>query len=76
MFKIRMNMAAGATMNLDIQYNGGEWETMGQRTGNGLGTIILPVIPKRCDHVRYRLTGTGDVTIYSISRMMEVGGDG
>ena len=76
MFKIRMNMAEGATMNLYMQYNGGEWEHMGQRTGTGLGSFTLPVIPKRCDHVRYKLTGSGDVAIYTISRMMEVGGDG
>ena len=76
MFKIRMRMAEGATMSLYIQYNGGDWEYMGQRSGNGLGTFVLPVIPKRCDHVRYKLTGSGDATIYTISRMMEVGGDG
>ena len=76
MFKIRMRMAEGASMQLYIQYNGGEWEYMGQRSGTGLGTFILPVIPKRCDHIRYRLEGTGDARIYSISRIMEVGGDG
>ena len=76
MFKIRMNMAEGAFMQLYIQYNNGEWEYMGQRQGTGLGTFVLPVIPKRCDHIRYRLEGIGDVKIYSISRIMEVGGDG
>ena len=76
MFKIRMRMDEGASMQLYIQYNGGEWEYMGQRSGTGLGTFILPVIPKRCDHIRYRLEGTGDARIYSISRIMEVGGDG
>lgn len=76
MFKIRMDLDEGAEMTLDISYNGGNWETMGTRTGNSLGTFVLPVIPKRCDHVRYRLSGTGGVRIYSISRIMEVGGDG
>ena len=76
MFKIRMKMAEGASVTLYIQYNGGEWESKGTRNGNGLGTFILPVIPKRCDHVRYKLIGNGDAAIYSISRMMEVGGDG
>ena len=76
MFKIRMDLDAGADMELEMQYNGGAWEPMGTRTGNGLGTFVLPVIPKRCDHVRYRLSGHGGVRIYSISRIMEVGGDG
>ena len=76
MFKIRLKLAEGASATLSIQYNGGEWESMGTRTGDGLKTFILPVIPKRCDHVRYKLTGTGDAAVYSISRIMEVGGDG
>ena len=76
MFKIRMRLDEGAVMKLYMQYNGGEWEYMGQRTGTGLGTFVLPVIPKRCDHVRYRLEGTGGMRLYNISRIMEVGGDG
>ena len=76
MFKIRIWLAENAEMTLEMQYNGGEWENMGTRTGNSLGTFQLPVIPRRCDHVRYRLSGTGGVRIYSVSRIMEVGGDG
>ncbi len=76
LFKIRMDMAAGAYMQLWISYNGGDWEMMGERTGTGLGTFILPVMPKRCDHIRFKLEGSGNAAIYSISRLMEVGGDG
>jgi len=76
MFKIRMSMEPGARMSLQMKYNNGDWEDMGVRRGTGLDTFVLPVVPKRCDHVRYRLTGRGAATIYSISRIMEVGGDG
>ena len=78
MFKIRIGLAADAWMKLYMQYDGGEWEYMGQRywEGAGMGTFILPVIPKRCDRVRYKLEGQGDAVIYSISRILEVGGDG
>ena len=76
MFKIRMSMEEGAEMTLYIRYNNGKWEKMGTRKGTGLGTFVLPVIPKRCDHVRFKLEGKGDATIYSISRILEVGGDG
>ena len=76
-FKIRMSMENKATMKLLISYNGGPWEDMGTRKGTGLlDTFELPVIPKRCDHIRYRLEGTGGMAIYAISRIMEVGGDG
>ena len=77
MFKIRMSMEDKARMKLLISYNGGAWEEMGVRKGTGLlDTFVLPVIPKRCDHIRYRLEGTGGIVIYAISRIMEVGGDG
>ena len=76
MFKIRMSMEDGAKMSLQIRYNNGPWEDMGTRKGTGLETFVLPVAPKRCDHVRYRLSGKGEATIYSISRILEVGGDG
>ena len=76
MFKIRMDLDEGAWMKLFMQYNSGEWEYIGQRSGTGLGTFVLPVIPKRCDHVRYKLEGEGGMKLYSVSRIMEVGGDG
>ena len=34
------------------------------------------VVPKRCDHLRFKITGKGKAKIYDVSRMMEVGGDG
>lgn len=76
LFKIRMELEEDATVRLYMQYNGGEWELKGEKTGTSLKTFVLPVIPKRCDHVRFKLEGNGGATIYDISRIMEVGGDG
>lgn len=76
MFKIRMELEANAWVKLYMQYNGGEWELAGERTGEQLQTFVWPVIPKRCDHVRFKLEGNGGATIYDISRITEVGGDG
>ena len=76
LFKIRMELEENAWVRLYMQYDGGEWELKGERTGTSLKTFVLPVIPKRCDHVRFKLEGHGVATIYDISRIMEVGGDG
>lgn len=76
LFKIRMELEENAWVRLYMQYDGGEWELKGERTGTSLKTFVLPVIPKRCDHVRFKLEGHGGATIYDISRIMEVGGDG
>ena len=76
MFKIRMDLAEGASIILYMQYNGGEWILQEERTGTGLRSFSIPVRPKRCDHVRYKIVGHGPATIYDISRVMEAGGDG
>lgn len=76
-YNIRAKLAQGATMSLALEYDSeGRWESAGTWSGDALtGTINIPVIPRRCDHLRLRITGTGDVKIYSISRMLEGGSD-
>lgn len=76
LFKIRIALDEKAYMRLWIKYNEGRYEFKGERRGDRLRTFVLPVIPKRCDHIRFKLTGHGGATVYGISRMMEVGGDG
>lgn len=77
MFKIRMYLDPDAHMKLWIKYNENPlYELMGERRGNEMRTFILPVIPKRCDHLRFKITGHGDMKVYDLSRIMEVGGDG
>ena len=76
LFKIRVELSAEAWIKLYMQYNGGEWIYQGERHGDGLKTQVIPVVPKRCDNVRYRIEGHGQAAVYDISRIMEVGGDG
>ena len=77
MFKIRAYLEPGAVMRLWIRYDDNVlYEYIGERQGHDLRTFILPVIPKRCDHLRFKITGTGTARIYAISRILEVGGDG
>ena len=71
-----MFLAPGSFMRLWIKYDDNLYEFMGERHGHDMRTFQLPVIPKRCDHVRFKITGRGDAKIYDISRVLEVGGDG
>lgn len=75
-FKIRMALGENAYIRLYMKYDNGDWEVKGEKTGTDLKTFVLPVVPKRCDHVRFKIVGYGDATIYDISRIMEVGGNG
>ena len=77
MFKIRMYLDPEAYMRLWIKYDDNAlYELMGERRGHDMRTFVLPVIPKRCDHCRFKITGHGEARIYDLSRVMEVGGDG
>ena len=76
-FNIRMYLAEDTTARLEIQYNDdGIWRNKGEIRGNRMKSFVLPVIPQRCDHLQFRIKGKGDMRIYSVSRVLEVGADG
>ncbi len=77
-FNIRAKLAAAATLRLEIEYDSdGEWTFAGAYAGAGAArTFTIPVVPRRCDHLRLRLSGVGDAKIFSIARILEQGGDG
>lgn len=77
-FDIRMYLEEEGRAQLEIMYDSdGEWRKQGgEIRGNRMRTIVLPVVPRRCDHLRFRIKGKGEFRIYSISRNLEVGSDG
>lgn len=55
----------------------GDWLLAGRLEGHGkVRSAMLPVRPRRCDHFEMRLEGSGDVRVFSISKIMERGEDG
>lgn len=75
-FDIRMYMEEGGKARLWIQYDSsGNWEYKGEIQGRRMKNFVVPVVPRRCDHMRVKITGKGEMRIYSISRIMEVGSD-
>ncbi len=76
-FDIRMYLEEGSRAELEIMYDDdGEWKKMGEIHGTRIRNTMIPVLPRRCDHLRFRIRGEGECRIYSISRMLEVGSDG
>lgn len=76
---IRMKMAKGAAVQAYVEYDSsGEWLEAGSKmTNEGFtNTVMLPIFPRRCDHMRFKLEGTGDITIYSMTRQVYIGSDG
>lgn len=72
----RLSMEVGKRIYVFAEYDSsGTWEQIGAITGSSLSTFTFPVRPKRCDHLRLRIVGTGSAKIYSISKTLEQGSD-
>ena len=75
-YSLRLQLAPSARVQVWLQYDSdGEWLPGGTVERGGLGTVTLPVRPRRCDHLRLRLTGRGEAKLLSLTRIREVGGD-
>lgn len=73
-FYIRAELEYGADMKAEIQYDSEDtWQEVGRVSVTKKRTCILPIIPRRADHIRLRLSGTGKCTIFSITREYYVG---
>ena len=74
--QIRMQITDGARATLFIQYDSdGIWHRKGEMTGKGIKTHLFPIVPVRCDHMKIKIEGSGDVKIISIAKVLEEGGD-
>ena len=72
----RMALELGAKVYIDAQYDSsGVWERLSSMTGTTLRSFAVPVRPKRCDHLKIRLSGEGDAKIYSFVKTVEEGSD-
>lgn len=75
-FSVRMILPRGSRMNVYIMYDSdGKWHSCGHIVGTGTRTFMLPVRPRRCDHFRIGIAGTGSVKIYSFAKVFEKGSD-
>lgn len=75
-YNLRLHMEQGATLRIYLQYDSeGRWIPCGKIKKSGTGTVTLPIKPRRCDHMQMKLEGEGNVKIFSITRVLEVGSD-
>ena len=73
---LRMNMDVDSEVRVYAQYDfSNEWEILFSQRSNHLRSFSLPIRPKRCDHMKLRIEGEGDVKIYSITKAIEQGSD-
>lgn len=73
---LRAAMEVGATARVYGQYDScGVWELLCVLAGSSLRSFQVPIRPKRCDHMRLRIEGEGDIKLYSITKTIEQGSD-
>lgn len=73
---VRISMEVGTNVDFYLQYDSsGIWEHKFNMSGKGKRTFTIPVIPKRCDHFKYKVVGRGMGKVYSITKTTEQGSD-
>ena len=73
---VRLSMELGTNVDFYMQYDSsGNWEHIFNMSGTGTKSVNIPVLPRRCDHFRYKIAGKGDCKIFSITKTIEEGSD-
>lgn len=66
---LRFAMAAEASLSVYIEYDSsGSWELAGRVQPTRAGAARLPLRLRRCEHIRLRLCGSGDIKLISLTR--------
>lgn len=75
-FDLRLYLAQGASMKVYIEYDSsGTFEQQAELSGTGTGSVVIPVRPRRCDHFRIRMSGVGQMALYSFQKIYKRGSD-
>lgn len=73
---MRASGSKGAKIKVYFQFNSdGVWHKKYESKIEKTGSFILPFITPRCDHMRMKVEGKGDVKILSISRKVQFGSE-
>lgn len=68
---LRMKVEKGGYAILSVSYDDGVFTPVERIDEHHLDSIVIPVKPRRCDHMRYKLSGRGQFRLYSISKVIE-----
>lgn len=67
--KLRIEAAENAQVAVSVQYDSdGVWRAAGAFPAGKKRTFLLPLVPRRCDHFRVRVQGTGAWRLLSLAR--------
>jgi hypothetical protein len=73
---VRLLINIGSKVSIYAEYDSlGAWEHVLTMEGKSLRTFAIPVRPKRCDHLRLKIEGSGEAKIFSICKTIAQGSD-
>ena len=65
--QMRMELSAGSTVQVAMQFDSdGVWHTVRTLSATKKRSFYLPIIPRRNDHYRIKLSGSGEWRLYSL----------
>lgn len=67
--QLRLELSANASITISMQFDSdGVWREVKTLTTTVKRSYYLPIIPRRSDHFRIKITGTGDWKLWSLVR--------
>lgn len=74
--QVRVELDENSTLDVDVQFDSdGVWHRVKTLTATVKGSFVLPIIPRRSDHFRIRLSGRGNWKLWSLVRESYIGSD-
>lgn len=74
--QLRLEADEGSTVRVEVQFDSdGVWRPVKELASTRKRTYLLPIVPRRCDHYRLRLSGTGGCRVFSLTRQFYRGSE-
>lgn len=74
--QVKASVDHKSRLMIEAQYDSdGEWHVLYRRGGSRKSAFTIPLIPRRCDHLRLRISGWGRAAVYAISKEIEKGSE-
>lgn len=74
--QVRVELDENSTLDVEIQFDSdGVWHRVKTLAATAKRSFVLPIIPRRSDHFRIKLTGKGGWRLWSLVRESYIGSD-
>ena len=73
---VRLELDEGASVKIEMQFDSdGVWREVKTLQAEKKRSFYLPIVPRRCDHFRIRMAGSGGCRLYSLVREVYTGSE-